>query len=93
MLLEAALDEPVNVGYIYLYSTDNRHAIRVTEHHRETVRKIVSRIIEMTVDTLPPFTDNPQKCDACSARAYCMPMETAMLEPEKAEGTGWEEYT
>nr|WP_254864784.1 CRISPR-associated protein Cas4 [Halovivax gelatinilyticus] len=91
MLLEDALDEPVNVGYIYLYSTDTRHAIRIKERHRETVRKIVSRITEMTVNSLPPFTDNPKKCEACSARQYCMPYETALLEPEKAQGTGWED--
>jgi len=45
----------------------------------------------MTVDTVPPFTDNPSKCEACSARTYCMPEETAKLEPEKARGTGWED--
>ncbi len=44
----------------------------------------------MTVDDIPPLTDNPSKCEACSAREYCMPEETARLEPEKARGTGWE---
>lgn len=91
MLLEAAIDEPVNVGYIYLYSTDERHTIRITEEHRHTVEEIISRIEQMTVDTIPPFTDNPNKCEACSARTYCMPEETAKLEPEKARGTGWED--
>lgn len=90
MLLEDAIGEPVNVGYIYLYSTDTRHAIRITEKHRRTVREIISRIETMTVDDIPPLTDNPSKCEACSAREYCMPEETAMLEPEKARGTGWE---
>jgi len=92
MLLEDAIDEPVNVGYIYLYSTDERHAIRITERHRRTVREIVSRIESMAVASIPPLTDNPNKCDACSARHYCMPAETALLEPEKANGTGWEKY-
>ena len=91
MLLEGAIEEPVNVGYIYLYSTDERHAIRITEEHRRTVEKIITRIEQMTVDTIPPFTDNPNKCEACSAREYCMPEETAKLEPEKAVGTGWED--
>ncbi len=92
MLLETAIDEPVNVGYIYLFSTDQRHAIQITERHRKTVREIVSRIQSMTVDSVPPFTDNPSKCDACSARHYCMPEETAKLEPEKVRGTGWEDH-
>jgi CRISPR-associated exonuclease Cas4 len=91
MLLEDAIGEPVNIGYIYLYSTDQRHAIRITERHRRTVEEIVSRIRSMTVDQIPPLTDHPDKCDACSAREYCMPAETAKLEPDKAEGTGWED--
>jgi len=92
MLLEAAIDEPVNVGYIYLYSTDQRHAIRITDDHRRTVSEAIDRIRSMSVDSIPPFTDNPSKCDACSARHYCMPEETAKLEPERARGTGWEDH-
>ena len=91
MLLEDAIGESVNLGYIYLYSTDTRHAIRISEKHRRTVREIISRIETMTVDSIPPLTDNPSKCEACSAREYCMPEETAKLEPEKARGTGWED--
>ncbi len=91
MLLEDAIGKSVNVGYIYLYSTDTRHAIRISEKHRRTVREIISRIKTMTVDEIPPLTDNPSKCEACSAREYCMPAETARLEPEKARGTGWED--
>lgn len=92
MLLSDAIDEPVNIGYIYLYSTDERHAIHITDRHLETVEKIVSRIQSMTVEKIPPFTDNPNKCEACSARHYCMPAETSKLEPDKARGTGWEDH-
>ena len=91
MLLADAINEPVNVGYIYLYSTDERHAIHITDRHRKTVTEIVSRIRSMSVDELPSLTDNPNKCDGCSAREYCMPEETARLEPERARGTGWED--
>lgn len=90
MLLEAVIEEPVNIGYIYLYETDERYAIQITENHRETVRKIINGIRSLAVDDIPPLTDNPEKCEACSAREYCMPEETAMLEPQKAQGTGWE---
>ncbi|GAD53618.1 CRISPR-associated RecB family exonuclease Cas4b [Halarchaeum acidiphilum MH1-52-1] len=93
MLLEDAIDEPVNVGYIYLYSTDTRHSIRITQDHRETVREILRRIQSMTVDSIPPLTQNQSKCEACSARTYCMPGETALLSPSDAEGTGWEGTT
>jgi CRISPR-associated exonuclease Cas4 len=91
MLLEDSINESVNVGYIYLYSTDERHPVHITDRHRRTVRKIVSRIRSMSVDSIPSLTDNPSKCDACSARHYCMPEETARLEPERARGTGWED--
>lgn len=91
MLLESAINEPVNVGYIYLYSTDERHAIRITEDHRQAVTKIISRINSMTIDSLPSFTNNPNKCNGCSARHYCMPAETARLEPERTKNTGWED--
>lgn len=92
MLLETVIKESVNVGYIYLYSTDQRHAIRITEDHRRTVEEIIDRVHSMSVGSIPPFTDNPSKCDGCSARQYCMPAETARLEPDKARGTGWENH-
>ena len=93
MLLEANIDERVPVGVIYLYSTDEREQIRITERHREAVQEAVRQIKSMTVDDVPPLVDNPNKCEKCSTREYCMPKETAILEPEKAAGTGWEDAT
>lgn len=92
MLLEDAIDEPVNVGYIYLFSTDTRHSIQITQQHREAVRAIVERIRSMNVKKIPAIVDNQSKCDACSAREYCMPAETAELEPERVHDTGWEDH-
>jgi CRISPR-associated exonuclease Cas4 len=91
MLLEANIGEAVPEGVIYLYSTDERERIRITERHREAVQEAISQIQSMTVDDIPPLVDNPNKCEKCSTRQYCMPMETAILEPKKAEGTGWED--
>lgn len=92
MLLEEHLGEPVREGAIYLYETDQRMHIPITADHRETVHEQIEAIQSMSVDDIPPFTDNPKKCEACSAREYCMPAETAQLEPEKAVGTGWEDH-
>lgn len=92
MLLAAAIGEPVNVGYVYLYSTDERHAVQITEQHRKAVTTILDRIRSMSVDSIPTLTDNPNKCDGCSAQSYCMPAETAQLEPERARNTGWEDH-
>lgn len=91
MLLEDNVPGSVNVGYIYTESNDRRHTVRIKDWHREQVAEIVSIIASMTVDDIPPLTDNPSKCEACSARSYCMPAETAALEPEKARETGWAE--
>lgn len=91
MLLEAHLEEPVRQGAIYLYETDQRMHVPITEEHREAVRDAVEAMRSMTVDTVPPLTDNPNKCEKCSTREYCMPAETARLEPERASGTGWED--
>ena len=91
MLLEANISEAVPEGVIYLYSTDERKRIRITERHRESVQEAISQIQSMTVDDIPPLVDNPNKCEKCSTRQYCMPYETALLEPKKAEGTGWED--
>lgn len=90
MLLEAATDEPVNTGYIHLYSTDTRYAVRITPEHRDAVHEVIDRIHAMSADDIPPLIENRSKCDACSARTYCMPGEMAVLEPGVAEGTDWE---
>jgi CRISPR-associated exonuclease Cas4 len=92
MLLEANLDGQVREGVIYLYETDERIRLTITEEHRKAVREVVREIQTMSPDDVPPLVDNPNKCEKCSTRQYCMPAETAMLEPEKAEGTGWEDY-
>jgi CRISPR-associated exonuclease Cas4 len=91
MLLEEHLDTEVPEGVIYLYETDQRIHIPIEESHRETVREAVEAMEAMAPDDVPPLTDNPDKCESCSVRSYCMPAETAMLEPERAEGTGWED--
>lgn len=91
LLLEDNISGSVNVGYIYTGSNDRRHAIRISDWHREQVSEIVSTIQNMTVDDVPPLVENPNKCEKCSTREYCLPRETAMLEPHHAEGTGWEE--
>ena len=91
MLLEEHLDESVDEGAIYLYETDQRMHIPISENHREAVRECIRKIRSMSVNTVPPLVDNPNKCRACSARSYCMPYETAQLEPSKARDTGWED--
>ena len=92
MLLGEHVDESISEGAIYLYETDQRMHIPITDDHREAVRKMIEAIRTMSPDEVPPLVDNPNKCEKCSARSYCMPAETAMLEPEKARGTGWEDY-
>lgn len=89
-LLEKCTGESVDSGIIYLYKDDQRVRIPFDPVKKKQIRKIISKIHDITSDSPPPFTDNPNKCEKCSTREYCMPAETAKLEPEKAHGTGWE---
>ena len=91
MLLEEHLDEPVREGAIYLYETDQRLHVTITEDHRESVKEQIEEMRSMSPDEVPSLIDNPSKCEKCSTRHYCMPEETARLEPERARGTGWED--
>lgn len=80
MLLEEYLEEQVPMGYLYLYETNTRHAIEITDMLRERVVKTVEGICSMTLDDVPKFSDNPNKCRKCSAVTYCMPYEARLLE-------------
>jgi len=91
MLLEENVDGAVREGAIYLYETDQRMHIPITEDHREAVRETIKAMRSMSYEDIPPLVDNPNKCEKCSTRQYCMPHETAILEPEKAKDTGWED--
>lgn len=90
-LLEKCTGESVDSGIIYLYENDQRVRIPFDPVKKKEISNIVSEIHDITSDTPPPFTDNPNKCENCSTREYCMPEETARLEPEKVRGTGWED--
>ncbi|HOI20585.1 CRISPR-associated protein Cas4 [Methanothrix soehngenii] len=85
MLLEDYLDEPVRMGYLYLFGTNERYAITITDWHREKVLQVVQAIRNMTLDNIPEFVDNPNKCEKCSTVQYCLPEETKMLEREDAK--------
>ncbi|NLN77255.1 MAG: CRISPR-associated protein Cas4 [Armatimonadetes bacterium] len=80
MLLEEHLNEPVFIGYLYLYGTNKRHPIEITEQLRQKVMVTVSNIRAMEIDKVPIFCENPRKCEKCSVVGYCMPYEARVLE-------------
>lgn len=86
MLLEDYLGEPVRMGYIYLFGTNERYAITITDWHRERVAQVVEAIRNMRIDKIPDFAENRNKCEKCSTVQYCMPEETEMLEGTEQEG-------
>lgn len=90
LLLEERLDSQIREGVVYLWETDERIRIEIKASHREAVMDYVWEIQHMNPNEIPPLVDNANKCEKCSTREYCMPKETAILEPQKAEGTGWE---
>lgn len=79
MLLEDNTEEKVEKGVIYLFGTDQRHEIRISEWHREEVKEVVENISNMKVDSPPAFTSNLNKCKKCSTRKFCMPRESEKL--------------
>jgi CRISPR-associated exonuclease Cas4 len=85
MLLEDYLNEPVRMGYLYLFGTNERYAITITDWHRNKVLEVVQAIRSMRLDRIPDFADNPKKCEKCSTVAYCLPEETRMLQEESAK--------
>ncbi|MCF2206083.1 CRISPR-associated protein Cas4 [Halobacterium salinarum] len=90
LLLEAHLGEPVREGAIYLYETDQRMHVRITDKLREAVRERIAAMRAMDPDDVPPITENPKKCEGCSTRSYCLPRETLMLEPDRIPSKEWE---
>ncbi|MFZ2497396.1 CRISPR-associated protein Cas4 [Methanosarcina sp.] len=80
MLLEEYLDEPVGMGYIYLFGTNERYAITITERHRQKVLDTITAIQNIKLDAIPDFAENLNKCKKCSVIQYCMPFETKILE-------------
>jgi len=85
MLLEDCLGEPVRMGYLYLFGTNERYAITITDWHRNKVLEVMQAIRTMSLDKIPDFADNPKKCEKCSTVQYCLPEETRMLEGENAK--------
>jgi CRISPR-associated exonuclease Cas4 len=83
MLLEDYLCEPVKMGYLYLFGTNERYAITITDWHRERVMEVTEAIRNMRLDRIPDFTANRNQCEKCSTVQYCMPLETKMLEGEE----------
>jgi len=90
-LLEKCTGETVNTGIIYLHENDRRVRIPFDQVKKEEISQIILEIHEVVPEDPPPLTDNPNKCEKCSTREYCMPAETAQLEPDKARDTGWED--
>ena len=89
LLLESHLEEPVREGAIYLYETDQRMHIRITDNLRAEVREQLSAMRSLEPDEVPPIIENPRKCDGCSTRSYCMPRETLLLEPKRMPSEEW----
>jgi CRISPR-associated exonuclease Cas4 len=88
MLLEDHIGEPVRMGYLYLFGTNERYAISITDWHREKVIETAEAIRRMSLERIPDFAENPNKCEKCSTVQYCMPFETRMLEVGRRSGSG-----
>jgi len=79
LLLEDELNEKIPYGYIYLFSSDERHKIKMTKDKRKKVEKIIQEIKNLSVEKPPAYASNLNKCKKCSTRKFCMPKESEKL--------------
>lgn len=82
MLLEeaAASIDIIDYGYIYLYSTDQRHKITITDSHRTAVQDTIDAIKDLDPSSPPEIVDNSNKCQACSIQHRCLPATVSHLQ-------------
>jgi CRISPR-associated exonuclease Cas4 len=82
LLVEAALEpvDSVEYGVIYLYETDERHRIPLTDDRRQAVRETRDAIREMQSGDPPSIVENRNKCRGCSVRHRCQPETEAYIE-------------
>jgi len=78
-------------GYIYLYSTDERHRIEVTDEHRTAVTETVESIKALSPTVPPELVENPNKCRGCSVRHECLPAVTSRVTPDSVTDSEWAE--
>ncbi|MFC7132353.1 MULTISPECIES: CRISPR-associated protein Cas4 [Salinibaculum] len=96
LLLEHAVPEVITIesGYIYLYETDERHEITITDDHRCAVRETIAEIQALEPDNPPEVVDNPRKCEPCSVQHRCLPrtVETVSDDLSSAPQTGGDSH-
>ncbi|QZA89526.1 CRISPR-associated protein Cas4 [Salinarchaeum sp. IM2453] len=82
MLIEHATPDVENIdsGIIYLYSTDQRHEVRITEKHRNAVSSTIESIRDLAPGSPPDIVDNSNKCQGCSIRHRCLPTTVSKFE-------------
>jgi CRISPR-associated exonuclease Cas4 len=80
LLLEEYLGKPVDTGILYLFGTNRRAEIALTDSIKQKTISVIEDIRSMTPDSIPGFVDNPKKCTKCSVQLYCLPYESHVLE-------------
>jgi CRISPR-associated protein Cas1 len=86
MLVEEAINEPVNEGRIY-YAAEHR-TVKVTMTHslRDRVRQAISRANELRMSPYrPPVATNDRLCPRCSLAPVCLPEEERLIETPERE--------
>ena len=86
MLLESNIGQEVDKGIIYLFGTDKRQEIPITDWHRSKTEEIIDSMKKLKSEVPPPLTENENKCAKCSTKIYCMPRETKTLQGDRYNG-------
>lgn len=82
LLIETTLESvgSVDYGVIYLYETDERHRIPLTDDRRRAVHETRDAIRDLRPDDPPSPIENRNKCSGCSVRHRCQPETEAYIE-------------
>lgn len=78
MCLEEMLGQTIEFGEIFYFATRERVRIVFTRELRDLTLKTIGRVREVFEGHRPPAVHSP-KCEGCSIRPLCLPVETAIL--------------
>jgi CRISPR-associated endonuclease Cas1/CRISPR-associated protein Cas4 len=86
MLVEEAINEPVNEGRIYYAAEHRTVKVFLTDALRNRVVQAISRANELRLSPYrPPVASNDRLCPRCSLAPVCLPEEERLLKTPERE--------
>lgn len=84
MALEEMTGTRVNIGYIYIIPEEKTYPIKITEHERDYVGKMVTMIHKIVLEEYYPEPRSRKRCWDCEFKRYCNDLDVPNDEEKKA---------